>query len=481
MSRILLTLFVSICSLAAADHYVSPDGSPENDGSLDRPWDLKTGLSHASIQPGDYVWLRGGVYAGVFVSTLKGTEHKPIVVRQYPGESAVIDGASETQKNTLTVRGEHTHYWGFSVTNSNPQRDLALGEVRGVGIDVFGPYTKFIHLTVHNTGQGFGLWSQAIGAELYGNIIVANGWVGPDRRHGHGIYMQNETGTKRVVDNLVFNQFGYGFHAYGSPRASLKGFYLEGNVSFNNAFLIGGQTPVRDVKAVENYFYGGDPVSFGYGTLGGNSGLHLQSNYFGKSNPWILWWSGVQFKSNVVYQPLDPFANVVIRLESPIFQANVDFDCNTYVKARADSDRYGDFYLSQRGTADRRMSFSAWRTDGFDTHSKYLQDSPLRPGDAIFVRPSTYERGRAHVIAYNWSKQESVDVDLSKVLQEGDNFEVTDVQNLSGDPVLTASYEGKVIKLPLTSTSVTQPVGESSFKFQRTPSEFAVFLVRRLP
>lgn len=42
----------------------------------------------------------------------------------------------------------------------------------------------------------------AIDSEVPGCLICDNGWIGPDRDHGPGIYDQNQTGTKLVTDNI---------------------------------------------------------------------------------------------------------------------------------------------------------------------------------------------------------------------------------------------------------------------------------------
>ena len=44
-------------------YYASPAGTPGNDGSRARPWDLATALGGARgmVQPGDTIWLRGGI------------------------------------------------------------------------------------------------------------------------------------------------------------------------------------------------------------------------------------------------------------------------------------------------------------------------------------------------------------------------------------------------------------------------------------
>src|SRR5438445_11015133 len=90
-----------------------PAGTPRGDGTRDRPWDLATALSggRGRVQPGDTIWLRGGTYTGNFDGTLTGTSAAPIVVRQYPGERATIDG-------NLHVNGAYAIYWWLEITLS---------------------------------------------------------------------------------------------------------------------------------------------------------------------------------------------------------------------------------------------------------------------------------------------------------------------------------------------------------------------------
>src|SRR5205085_166797 len=108
---------------------------------------------------------------------------------------------------------------------------------RGMGIDVHAPHTRFINLIVHDLADGLGLWQDAEGAEAYGNLVYYNGWSAGDRSHGHGIYTQNERGVRRISDNIIFDQFSHGIHAYGSDAAALDYIELVGNVVFNNGAL----------------------------------------------------------------------------------------------------------------------------------------------------------------------------------------------------------------------------------------------------
>ena len=101
-----------------AEFYVNPNGKQKGTGTKEDPFDIVTALSgRKSVQPGDTVWLRGGIYtlsadprSGKFTieSRLKGTPEKPIIVRLMLGERATVDGA-------LTLAGSDTWYWGIEV------------------------------------------------------------------------------------------------------------------------------------------------------------------------------------------------------------------------------------------------------------------------------------------------------------------------------------------------------------------------------
>ena len=111
---IVMALMLVICVTPismGAEFHVSPNGKQKGTGIKEDPLDIVTALSgRKSVQPGDTVWLRGGIYtlpadpkSGKFTIEfrLEGTPEKPIIVRQMPGERATIDGA-------LTLAGSDT-------------------------------------------------------------------------------------------------------------------------------------------------------------------------------------------------------------------------------------------------------------------------------------------------------------------------------------------------------------------------------------
>jgi hypothetical protein len=82
--------------------------------------------------------------------------------------------------------------------------------------------------------------------------------------------------------------------------------------------------------------------------------------------------------------------------------------------------------------------------------------------NVVEVRPNAYEPGRAHVIVYNWQNLGSVAVDLSGVLAVGSSFEVRNAQNFYGPAVLTGTYAGGKVSLPMSGLSTATPVGHAA-------------------
>jgi len=457
-----LILGMSARTIAAQDVlYVSPVGQPMGDGSVGRPLDLATAIGpNSRARPGDTILMRGGLYPGRFTSSLTGSVGSPIVVRAFAGERVTIDGS-------LTVRGAWAWYWGLEITNSNPDR----ASVRPQGIEVFGPNTKLINLVVHDTGTAIGCWTPAVDAEIYGCIIYRNGWQGPhpDRGHGHGVYMQNDAGTKRVVDNIIFNQYGYGIHAYGEAGA-LKGFHIEGNSLMNSGsptrnsthydnILVGGEQPAERVTILRNLSYH-SPGRGGANVLGwgkaDNKDVLVEDNFFVGGNPTLMMrgWQQATIRNNTFYEKL--YHMLKIELPRSTSQFTNEVDGNTYWQGEN---------LAPFGYGLQIYNFANWqRNFGYDRNGRWLPSASKKPsGIHVFVRPNLYEPGRAHVSVLNWDLKETVDVDLRSALSAGTSYEIRNVLDLYGPPVAAGVYTGAPVTLSMTGTE--------------TGPEFNVFLV----
>jgi hypothetical protein len=461
-----------------AQFFVAPDGKPQGDGSWKRPWDLATALSQPEkVKPGDTIWLRSGTYKGDFESKLTGDEVQPILVSQSANERATIDGS-------LTVDGAWTTFWGFEVMDSSPDR----ANERRTGVEVYGPHTKFINLIVHDCGNGFGFWSSAVEAELYGNIVFNNGWQGLDRGHGHGIYAQNEEGLKLIRDNITFNQFGLGIHAY-TERGALNGLYFEGNVSFNNGaatregvrydnILIGGHRPAERISLINNLTYNTftktdtkPNVRLGYADTN-NKDLTMKHNYFAGGD--LL----ASFRSwEVATVTGNTFFGVERLLDLALPQgaaaSNYTWNNNSY-------------YQSERGAAfslgGKALDFAGWRrATGFDENSTWVtSDSGPSAGTKIFIRQNHYEPERAHIVVYNWGLKNTVDIDVKSLLTVGESYEVRSVEHFFGAPVLSGTFDGGPLPLPMTGIRVVAPVGSRAAP-ESTGPMFNVFVLLRGP
>lgn len=438
-------VFVFCAAVATAtEFYVAPNGSPSGNGSMSAPWDLQTALYQPSaVKPGDTIWLRGGTYKGMFASYLKGAQNAPIIVRNYNGERATIDSASSaTSGAALEVDGYWTWFWGIEVMDSYPVRQFSSTGSYGrvSGIEVYGANTKFINMVSHDNAGGFGFWQGADNSEIYGCLIYDNGFDGSDRGHGHSIYTQNHYTTKWIRDNIYFNAFSHGIHAYGSSAAWYDNYWIEGNIAFNNGILswygvtrnmlIGGDNVAQNETVLNNYTYFSPGLSGnndgGMNTLGydaGCNGLTANNNVWWA--PWalILSCTNVNMSGNTFYGQISGFSSS-------------QFPNNTYLSSRAS-------------------------------------------GVNVYVRPNLYEAGRANIAVYNWDNRSSVAVDLSKVLNVGDNFEIRDAQDFYGTPVVNGTYTGAAVNVPMILTKVATPVGNVTVPPVHTPPEFGTFVVLR--
>jgi hypothetical protein len=470
-----------------AQFYVAPNGTPQGDGSLVRPWDLATALAQPPVvEPGAIIWLRGGTYNGPFQSTLRGVAGQPITVRQYPGERAIIDNNSVTSSVSLDVQGAWVVFWGFEVTNSNPKRittqsgSAPTDLVRAIGIDVYGPHMKLINLIIHDAGTGIGLWDSAQDSEVYGSLIYNNGWQGSDRSHGHGIYMQNSVGIQHILDNIVFNQFGYGLHAYGLANESLRGFDIEGNAVFGNGslsrkgqepnILVGGDTPAANVTLSNNYTYhsglASQNVDLAYGTTA-NQDVTVQNNYIVGGDPVLMarQWNQIAMTGNTL---VGDQTVVAFQLPNGISPAGYQWNNNSYSTA---ANIQHPFSYRFQG-----FDFAGWKgATSLDSSSEQVSAHPSSA--QVFVRPNVYEPGRANIIVYNWPLASSVNVDLTGVLPVGASYTIRNVQNYAGPSIATGVYRGGQIALPLSAVTPSAPVGNVPSAAPSTGTLFNVYVV----
>jgi hypothetical protein len=468
-------------SALAADWYISPKGSPEAAGTKEAPWDVGSVLrGRKPVRPGDTVWLLGGVYVlpadakskrFEIECRLTGTAEKPIIVRQAPGERATIDGS-------IQILGADAWYWGFEVRGTR-DTDRAAGNHC---INVHGPRTKMINMIVHRGAMGSGFWTPAVDAEQYGNLIFDFGSSAKDRGHGHACYTQNASGTKRIVDNVMFAGYGWNLHAY-TQAGQITGYHVEGNFFFCSGMASPPSDAPKDNVIICAYAPGDRYVilrNVAYSPRTGgwrynvrlstymkpprtNRAAEVRDNYFMGYNGLALdRWLKMTATGNEIWAPMS-----LLTWQKAPGAKDEDWlvDHNVY-HALADQKKFNG-----RTFAEHR------KASGFDGSSRLVATTRGRPtGTRIFIRPNRYEPGRAHVAVFNWDGKDAVELDLAKAgLKRGQRFQVRNVLDLYGKPAAEGAYDGR----PLRVAMMKSPIAPDFDAFLVVPAEsFGCFQAR---
>lgn len=455
-----------------AGYYVSPEGTPDGDGSWDRPWDLETALAGADgrIQPGSTVWMRGGVYEGDFRSELTGTADDRIVVRQLPGERATVEGR-------LRVDGAFAMYWGFEIR----QADALATD--WPALEAYGPGTRYVNLVIHDAGEnGISFRTVAGINEVHGCIIFNNG---NQRGLDQGIYAPNDGGEKRITDNVVFNNMASGIQVFGDEsHPVITDVLVAGNMVFNNSSIaatpdrppseenvtVGGDMVTRRVVVADNTLYFSAP--YGQNLRVGlepdeerpnrtNLDVVVQGNYVvgGATVFRLQHWMSAQVRDNTFIA--HPGTRVV---RTGGATDGVTWDGNVFHADPA-------AVWNHEGTRTR----AAWRAaTGLGAVDVVYEAAPLLPH--VVVRPNRYERGRANIAIVNWSAAPVVAVDVSGVLSPGDRYEVRNVQDIFGAPVAEGTFTGAPLLLPTGGVQPVPAAGRPGVP-PRTGPDFDVFVV----
>jgi len=162
---VLMVLCAGLLSTSSAwggDLYVSPNGTPQGDGTRQKPLDLKTAMEGRGVQPGDTVWILGGEYEGRFVTGKAGLKDRPILYRAMPGQRVTLYCGIDLHKANVWL-------WGLEITVRPENRPVSgrdkewfekKGKTLRDAIHVHGgntDYVKIINCVIHDyPGTGIG-------------------------------------------------------------------------------------------------------------------------------------------------------------------------------------------------------------------------------------------------------------------------------------------------------------------------------------
>lgn len=226
--RTLIALACLHASLAgAATWYVAPPpaGDDSNPGTLAQPWAT---LQHAAEQlaPGDVLEVRAGRYAGFYLDT-SGTAVDPITIRNFPGETPIVDADNPVTPDGINLEGaSYVVVEGFRVENTT------RAGLRAVLCE---------HVTLRaNESVDNGRWGVLTG--FCDDLLIEHNTTSGSIDE-HGIYVSNSGDRPTIRNNTIFGNNANGIHINGDASLGGDGIIseavVENNVIFDNG-IAGG-------------------------------------------------------------------------------------------------------------------------------------------------------------------------------------------------------------------------------------------------
>ena len=169
---------VTITVVIGNAFYVSTTGSDSNPGTVISPWRT---IQHASnsVQAGDTVYVRGGVYnESVNISVAGSATAGPIAFQNFPGEQAIVDGtglvpSTSGQQGLINITNQsYISIQGFEIRNF--QTSSASATPAGIWISGSGSNIQVLNNLIHNIVTTSETSGNAFGIAVYGTAAPAS-------------------------------------------------------------------------------------------------------------------------------------------------------------------------------------------------------------------------------------------------------------------------------------------------------------------
>ncbi len=223
----------------------------------------------------------------------------------------------------------------------------------------------------------------------------------------------------------------------------------------------------KGLSLLDNYTYGGGGLRVGYASDVRNLGVVARGNSLSGGARFNAL-DQITFTGNTLIAP----GTLVSFQTAPKGASEITWDRNTYLRTKVE---WAAFTYSESGETEF-LNFAEWqKRTGFDAGSSYEEAAPR--GSEVIVLANRYEKGRAHIVVFNWERFADVEVNLNVVVGEGQRYRIVSAQNISGDPLFAGTWTGDPIRLSMQPTNPVQPVGMPDYELPVTEPEFGVFLV----
>lgn len=213
--------------------FVAPYGNDSSAGTVSAPF-RTIQRAHDVALPGDTIWVRGGTYSlpSQAVFTRSGTIGNPITVRNYPGETATLDGAANsTPYGHSIIRLYGVSWWiidGLRFVNS-PGPAIYLAN-NPTNIIIRRSYFQN-NIRIDTSGAAVNVGGAVSNVLVENNDFYRNGKI--DTGGGDGIGFYGITGSGNVIrGNRLWRNNDDGIDLFDSTASIL----VEGNWSWENGY-----------------------------------------------------------------------------------------------------------------------------------------------------------------------------------------------------------------------------------------------------
>lgn len=283
-ARLAFALALGLFTLAsltanATTYYVATNGSDTNNGTtLTTPY-ATINKAASVVNPGDTVYVRGGVYYQTVSISRDGSSTARILFTSYTGETAVIDGSNSATGAVLVsfYDANYVDFTKFEVANSkdvgislwnSKNCTLKNNVVRGalksgiyVGADLVGNnydnevsdnrvYNNVMVNAGHTTGGTALAVSKSHRIKVLRNTVYEN--------HGNGIGYSSGGTDGVIADNKVYDNYNNNIHISNTDntRVERNFAYGNGNTTYYDNGLpphgIGMGGTLNNVKVLNN-------------------------------------------------------------------------------------------------------------------------------------------------------------------------------------------------------------------------------------
>ncbi len=245
---------VTITPVIGIAFYVSTTGSDSNPGTVTSPWRT---IQHASnsVQAGDTVYVRGGVYnESVNISASGSAIAGPITFQTFPGESAIVDGTglvpstSSTQGLINITNRSYISIQGFEIRNYQTASPSAIPA--GIWVSGSGSNIQILNNLIHNivttsetTGNAFGIavYGTAAPASLDSVTISGNQVYGLKTGNSESVNVDGNVTNFAITNNIIHDNDNIGIDVIGFEGVSPNPAYdyaRNGTVAGNTIYNI---------------------------------------------------------------------------------------------------------------------------------------------------------------------------------------------------------------------------------------------------